>query len=38
MVEIGIQTTRVIVEKLTRRMKDPYHQLEKGQEKDKRLY
>lgn len=37
MVEIGIQTT-VIVKKLTRRIMDPYHQLKRGQEKDKRFY
>lgn len=38
MVEIGIQTMTVIVKRLTRRIRDPYHKLERGQEKDKGFY
>lgn len=38
MVEIGIQTTTVIVKKLTRRIMDLYHQLERRQGKDKGFY
>lgn len=38
MVEIRIQTMAVIVKKLARIKMDPYHQLERGQEKVKGFY